>query len=83
MSVLLFGQSKNEKQKSSRSKVIVNGWIHLRISELHSVLIRKIQREIESILASKVKVDHELYDIMREKEKVVTQLLEKLLEIDE
>jgi hypothetical protein len=88
MSVLLFGHSKSEKRKShshtnSRSKVVVNGWVHLRISELHAVIVRKIQREIESILTSKVQaMNEESRNIMREKERVVTLLLEKLLEVD-
>lgn len=81
MAVLLFGQSQSEKQKSVRSKVIVNGWIHLGISEVHAVLVRKVQREIESILSCKVKIQGDS-TLLREKEMVVTKLMEKILKVD-
>lgn len=56
---MLFGQSFSESIKSSRrSKVIVNGWIHLHISELHAAIIRRIQAEIQDLLMIKVENPH-------------------------
>lgn len=59
VSLMLFGQSFSESIKSSRrSKVVVNGWIHLHISELHAAIIRRIQSEIQDLLIAKVENPH-------------------------
>ena len=52
---MLFGQSFSEATKGSqRTRVIVNGWIHLEISELHAAIVRRLQLEINDLLISKV-----------------------------
>lgn len=45
------GKKKNAR-KSSR--IMLNGWIEMELSELHLACYRRIQREIESVLRQKV-----------------------------
>jgi hypothetical protein len=52
---MLFGQNFSEATKGShRSRVIVSGWIHLEISELHAAIVRRLQTEINELLLVKV-----------------------------
>jgi len=81
IATLLFGESFSELSKSSeRSKVIVNGWIHLRISELHAALIRNLRAEIESVLVVKVKNPSD--ENVCKKEILITRIVERILRID-
>ena len=51
--VLLFSNA-NLVWNSDRDRVSVGGWIEMCITELHCVLFRRLQREIESLLRAKV-----------------------------
>jgi hypothetical protein len=59
VALILFGQSFSEATKGShRSRVIVNGWIHLEVAELHAAIVRRLQAEINSLLLLKVATPH-------------------------
>lgn len=51
--VLLFSNSDIVWSKG-RDRVTVGGWIEMKITELHCILYRRLQREIEDLLRSKV-----------------------------
>lgn len=87
VSLMLFGDSFSESVGSKRSKVIVNNWIHLGISEYNAVLIRKLRDEVEQILLAKadgVRVNacekEKFAQSLQKKQYLVTSILEKLLE---
>ena len=87
VSLMLFGDSFSELVKSKRSKVIVNKWIHLGISEIDAALIRKLRSEIEQILLIKAKQSYESLEslqqnrpMLQKKQYLVTRILEKILE---
>lgn len=85
VSLMLFGDSFSELVKSQRSKVIVNKWIHLGISEFNAVLIRKLRNEIEHILLAKAEgrtstAGVHSAEYLQNKQYLVTSILEKILE---
>ena len=51
--VLLFSAN-NLVLNKKRDRVLVGGWIEMHITELHCILYRRLQREIEDLLRSKV-----------------------------
>jgi hypothetical protein len=89
LALLLFGQSFSECAKSTvRSKVIVDGWIHLRISEVHAAMARKIKREINDLLGVVVSNTDDgnssnihSNNSSRERQEILTEAMEKLLRL--
>ena len=88
VSLMLFGDSFSDLVKSKRSKVVVNKWIHLNISEENAALIRKLRNEIELILLAKSEGRsrdsgggsiHSI-EYVQKKQYLVTSILEKILE---
>lgn len=77
---MLFGHSSSEATKGShRTRVIVNGWIHLEIPELHAAIVRRLRMEIDDLLLSKVtnpEVD------MTKKQELVNSILTRILSYD-
>lgn len=72
--ILLFGGDISISK--SRDRILVDGWIQLKASELHAVLYKRLQREIETMLIKKVenpKVN------LSERQKIVRDVLVKLL----
>lgn len=59
-SVLLFSNSELVYTHKT-SRVCVSGWIEMNITELHCILFRRLQREIEELL--RVKVEDPSVDI--------------------
>lgn len=51
--VLLFSNNNLVWNRDTR-RVTVGGWIEMKISELHCILYRRLQREIEGLLRTKV-----------------------------
>jgi hypothetical protein len=51
--VLLFSNNNLVWNKTTH-RVTVGGWIEMKISELHCILYRRLQREIEGLLRTKV-----------------------------
>jgi HrpA-like RNA helicase len=73
--ILLFGGDLTISK--SRDRVIVDTWIQLKSSELHAVLYKRLQREIEGLLISKVETpDADLAD----RQGILIAVLSKLLE---
>ena len=52
-SVLLFSNSELVYNHKTH-RVTVSGWIEMQITELHCILYRRLQREIEGLLRCKV-----------------------------
>jgi hypothetical protein len=50
--VMLFGGSLAVSH--SRDRIIVDGWIEVKASELHAVLYKRLQRELEDMLIRKI-----------------------------
>jgi hypothetical protein len=50
--VVLFGS--DLVISKSRRRLTVGGWINIRIEELHAVLLKRLQAELEALLTSKV-----------------------------
>jgi hypothetical protein len=53
-------QSNPGKKKNARKsqRIVVNQWIEMELSELHLACYRKLAREIETVLRSKVELPH-------------------------
>jgi hypothetical protein len=79
---MLFGQSFSEATKGShRTRVIVNGWIHLEIPELHAAIIRRLRWEIDNLLLSKV-TESKLDMMDLKKLELVNSILTRILSHD-
>ena len=48
--LLLFSGSQLQFTSHKRNRVVVGGWIEMELSELHAVLYRRLQKEIEQLL---------------------------------
>ena len=59
-----------------RERIIVDGWIHLKMSELHAVLYKRLQAEIDSMLV--VKIENTSSDISQQ-QKIIHDILIELL----
>lgn len=76
---MLFGQSFSETSKGShRTRVIVDGWIHFEMSELHAAIVRRVQSEIDDLLVSLVSDPI----INRRKQNIINLILSKILSHD-
>lgn len=61
---------------SAMCSVTLNAWIRVQLTELHAVLARRLQREIEALLRLKVEQPHaDTHDRQRILATVVQQLL--------
>ena len=59
-----------------RERIIVDGWIHLKMSELHAVLYKRLQAEIEAMLV--VKIENTASDISKQQQ-IIHDILTELL----
>ena len=81
--ILLFGGdmliSRTRKGSSSEGGVLVTvgSWIHFKMNELHAVLFRRLQGEIESLL--RIKVEDPANDVTK-RQAVLIKVIEALLE---
>ncbi len=76
--VLLFGNSCHDFRISSkRDRVTVGGWAEMKVSELHAVLYKRLQQEIECVL--RLKVETPALDV-GDRERDVRFIVETLLE---
>ena len=81
--ILLFGGdiliSRTRKGSSSEVGVLVTvgSWIHFKMNELHAVLFRRLQGEIESLL--RIKVEDAANDVTK-RQAVLIKVIEALLE---
>ena len=55
--ILLFGGDISISK--NRDRVLIDGWIQLKASELHAVLYKRLQREIEAMLIKKIESPNE------------------------
>ncbi len=77
VAVLLFGNGCHDfKISKKRDRVTVGGWIEMKVSELHAVLYKRLQQEIECLL--RLKVETPLLDIA-ERQRDVRFIVETLL----
>eukprot|EP01034_Spumella_vulgaris_P021324 gene21324-27354_t len=77
VAVLLFGNGCHDfKISAKRDRVVVGGWIEMCVEELHAVLYKRLQQEIECLL--RLKVEDPLVDV-REREKDLRFIVETLL----
>jgi Helicase associated domain (HA2)/Oligonucleotide/oligosaccharide-binding (OB)-fold len=77
--ILLFGGDLHisRVRKGSFETVTIGSWIHFKMSELHAVLFRRLQTEMESML--RIKVEDPTTDITK-RQAVLVRVIEMLLE---
>lgn len=76
VALLLFGESFSEIVKGShRTRVILDGWIHLEMSELHAAIVRRVRNEIDDLLTSLVSSPV----INRKRQNIINLILSKIL----
>lgn len=77
--ILLFGGDLHisRVRKASFETVTIGSWIHFKMSELHAVLFRRLQTEMESML--RIKVEDPSTDITK-RQAVLVRVIEMLLE---
>lgn len=56
MAVLMFGGDLTISK--TRDKLVVGGWIGMKMSEVHAVLFCQLQREVDMVLRAKVEDPH-------------------------
>jgi hypothetical protein len=77
VAVLLFGNGCHDfKISTKRDRVVVGGWIEMRVEELHAVLYKRLQQEIECLL--RIKVEDPTHDVA-DREKDLRFIVETLL----
>ena len=74
--VLLFSCAGAITLSKTRKKVEINGWIRFRISELHAVLLKRLQAEVWALL--RLRVEEPLRDI-RQRQALLLRVVELLL----
>lgn len=78
VAVLLFGNGCHDfRIGRKRDRVIVSGWVEMKVSELHAVLYKRLQQEIECLL--RLKVENSQLDIT-ERQRDLRYIVETLLE---
>ena len=77
--ILLFGGDLHisRARKGTFETVTIGSWIHFKMSELHAVLFRRLQTEMESLL--RIKVEDPATDITK-RQAVLVRVIEMLLE---
>jgi hypothetical protein len=76
LALLLF--STDLKMAKTRDRIAINGWVFGDIDELHSVLLKRVQSEIEQILREKVEDPHR---DTSDRCQVIISVLNKLLQV--